>query len=449
MKEINIASRGKVVRDPVHGLISFSPDESFAIELINTPEMQRLRRIRQLGVSSITYPGAEHSRFAHSLGVFCFAGKILDRLAARYKGELEILELIEKNEKTVKAAALLHDTGHGPFSHMLERAFGTHVDHEGRTSEIITAEDSKVSGILKKHKINPNDVRAIIDGTFPVWFLKDVVSSQLDADRMDYLLRDTLMTGVHYGRYDADWILNAICLAYDPMHRGEPNLKELRLCLDSKRGLHATEQLVVARMHMSYQVYYHRVTRSWEAHLLCMFTLAGKIAKDNALPSGTPEVVREFFENEGNVDLATFLRLDEAVMLAAFHLWSVDTKEEKLANFAHAFLNRIKIFEEEIISETNRIASSYQALKRLVEEGLEEGIDVYHDEARFKGYKDFGRAVTSRSDESSSEGILLASEDHTTKAEPVENHPNSVITKALSNDREATPLNRVFKRSNC
>ena len=214
MSEENPAlkERGKVIRDPVHGLISLRPDERYLLELIDTPEFQRLRRIRQLGVSNITYPGAEHTRFAHSLGVMSFTGRILDHLKARYRSHQEIFNLIEVHERTIKAAALLHDTGHGPFSHMMERSFKSTASHEQRTVLIITDPASKVSQVLKNHGIDPDQVRAVIDGTFPVHFLRDIVSSQLDADRMDYLLRDALMTGVEYGRYDAEWIIHALCL---------------------------------------------------------------------------------------------------------------------------------------------------------------------------------------------------------------------------------------------
>ena len=115
--------RGKAIRDPVHSLIPIRSDEAYLLDLIDTPEFQRLRRIRQLGVSHITYPGAEHTRFSHSLGVLCFTGRILDHLARRYRHHPEILDFITRHERTIKAAALLHDTGHGPFSHMIERSF--------------------------------------------------------------------------------------------------------------------------------------------------------------------------------------------------------------------------------------------------------------------------------------------------------------------------------------
>lgn len=261
-----LKARGKVIRDPIHGLISLRPDEPYLLELIDTPEFQRLRRIRQLGVSNITYPGAEHTRFAHSLGVLSFAGRILDHLKSRYRSHKEIADLIETHERTIKAAALLHDTGHGPFSHMIERAFRSTSKHEARTALIVTADESEVSKVLRRHDIDPDQVRSVIDGTFPIRFLRDIVSSQLDADRMDYLLRDAMMTGVEYGSCDAEWIIHALCLGLDPVQSGAWKTEDLRLCLDRSRGVHAAEQLIVARMHMSYQVYYHRVTRGWEAH---------------------------------------------------------------------------------------------------------------------------------------------------------------------------------------
>ncbi len=158
MKEVGkiLSQRGKVIRDSVHGLIPLRPDEGYLLDLIDTPEFQRLRRIRQLGVSNITYPGAEHTRFSHSLGVLCFAGRILDHLKLRYQKHGEILSLVETHTRTVKAAALLHDTGHGPFSHMIERSFRSTASHEQRTALIITDPDSRVtrcSRIMKSIQI--------------------------------------------------------------------------------------------------------------------------------------------------------------------------------------------------------------------------------------------------------------------------------------------------------
>jgi HD superfamily phosphohydrolase len=127
---------------------------------------------------------------------------------------------------------------------MIERSFKSTASHEQRTVRIITDPASKVSEVLKKHQIDPDQVRSVIDGSFPVHFLRDIVSSQLDADRMDYLLRDALMTGVEYGRYDAEWIIHALCLGLDPVQSGDPKTEHLRLCLDRSRGVHAAEQMI-------------------------------------------------------------------------------------------------------------------------------------------------------------------------------------------------------------
>jgi len=450
-----LKERGKVIRDPVHGLIHLRPDESYLLDLINTPEFQRLRRVRQLGVSNITYPGAEHTRFAHSLGVMCFAGRILDHLRSRYRNHVEITGLIDDHERTIKAAALLHDTGHGPFSHAIERAFRATASHERRTALIITDPVSKVNEVLRCHKINPDQVRAVIDGTFPVHFLRDIVSSQLDADRMDYLLRDALMKGVEYGRYDAEWIIHSLCLGLDPIQpRGAMNPGNLRLCLDRNRGVHAAEQLIVARMHMSYQVYYHRVTRGWEAHLLCMFRLARKMAVAGQLPVATPTTVSAFFRLGGALEHSDFLAFDEPQMIAAFHAWAdyegADETTRKLAELASAFLNRRKLFGSSEDPGSDPIKASYEKLLSLKDAGKIEGVDYYHDDARFKGYKDFGSSVVHEGTADDplvdgSEGIFLADgEPYSHSTIPVENDNRALIAPALVKS-DQFPLNRVFE----
>lgn len=446
--------KGKVVRDPVHGLIAIRPEERYLLDLVNSPEFQRLRRIRQLGVSNMTYPGAEHTRFSHSLGVLNFAGRILHHLRCRYEGEKDIVGLIDKFGPTVKAAALLHDTGHGPFSHMLERAVQATAKHEDRTIDIISAEESSIPGILRGNDIDPSDVLSIIDGTFPYRFLRDIVSSQLDADRMDYLLRDSMMTGVEYGNYDAEWILHALSLGVDPAHHGTPRPEDLRLCLDRSRGLHAAEQLIVARMHMSYQVYYHRATRGWEAHLLSLFNLAAQLAAAGQLPGETPPVVRKFLESEGALSHSEFLEFDEPMMISAFQVWAASVPEGNdggiLADLARRFLLRQRIFKAIEAPPGESVRYSYKALLSLQGEGLRDRVDYYHDDAKFRGYKDFGGSIVHEGsdgdpDATGSDGIFLAGTDLWLRAVPVEDDPHAVITPALA-AKKAIPLNRVFVR---
>lgn len=179
-------NRGRVFRDPVHGLIPISNKDGFLTELIDTQEFQRLHRVRQLGVASFTFPGTDHSRFCHSLGVLHVASRILDVLRNRYSDSV-VSNQIDSHNQTIKAAALLHDIGHGPFSHLMERAFDVGKDHEERTKTMIPHTGGGIYGVLNGAGIDPKNVAEVIDHKFQFLFLQDIVSSQLDADRMDYL----------------------------------------------------------------------------------------------------------------------------------------------------------------------------------------------------------------------------------------------------------------------
>ena len=295
-----IAERGKVFRDPVHRLIRVEPNDDFVLDIIDTPVFQRLRRVRQLGVSWLTFHGAEHSRFSHSLGVFNFAQRILHSLRERYKSNEALREYLDSHAKELKAAALLHDVGHAPFSHLLERAFQHSPDHEDTTVKLITERESGIPQILESADIDPANVAEIIEKTSNDRIIVDIVSSQLDADRMDYLLRDSLYTGVEYGTYDSEWVIHNLCLGKAPLpgsgSSGENEFAHHRLCLDRDRGLHSAEQLILARLHMTIQVYMHRVTRGYEVLVLNLLQLAAQRAQNHQLPDDTPRIVRLFFE---------------------------------------------------------------------------------------------------------------------------------------------------------
>src|SRR6266851_5186590 len=218
------------------------------MHLIDTPEFQRLRRIKQLGLGLYTYQGAEHSRFTHSLGTLHLMTRILDQLSDRYQISAEDLT-------AARAAALLHDVGHGPFSHAMEKVLGVH--HEHLSVLAVTSEETEVCQALRSYSSElPQRVASIIEGTFKPAALAQLVSSQLDVDRMDYLLRDSLMTGAKYGIYDLEWIINA--LAIDEEHD--------RIYV-AARGLYAVEEYLQARYYMFRQVYFHRALRSAEAVL--------------------------------------------------------------------------------------------------------------------------------------------------------------------------------------
>jgi HD superfamily phosphohydrolase len=241
----------RIYRDPVHNIIPLRDDGAdgrLMIRLIDTPEFQRLRRIKQLGLGLYTYQGAEHSRFTHSLGALHLMNRILDQLGDPY--EIEIADRV-----AARAAALLHDVGHCPFSHAMEKVLGVH--HERLTMLAVTSEETELGKALRSFSVElPERVAGIIDGTFKPAALAQLVSSQLDVDRMDYLLRDSLMTGAKYGLYDLEWIINALQID-----------REGDRIYVAARGIFAVEEYLQARYYMFRQVYFHRTLRSAEAVL--------------------------------------------------------------------------------------------------------------------------------------------------------------------------------------
>ena len=241
----------RIYRDPVHNIIRLQTDSDegeLMMRLIDTGEFQRLRRIKQLGLGLYTYQGAEHSRFTHSLGAFHLMTRVLDRL-----GEQHAIKPADRI--AARAAALLHDVGHGSFSHVMEKVLNFH--HERWTVSVLLNESGEIGELLRSHSPDlPAKVASIIEGKFQPSALGQLVSSQLDVDRMDYLLRDSLMTGAKYGIYDLEWIINALAIdeAAD------------RIYVEA-RGLYAVEEYLQARYYMFRQVYFHRTLRSAEAVL--------------------------------------------------------------------------------------------------------------------------------------------------------------------------------------
>ncbi len=254
--------RPKLFRDPIHDIIAFErgdPVERRLFELICTAEFQRLRRIRQLGFAGLVYHGAEHSRFAHSIGVVHIAGRMLEALDG---GDVTI---DDDTRMEVLAAALLHDVGHGPFSHAIEGVIGTH--HESYSRRAILDEDGDIHGILEDYK--PGMARRVASyfgprQDFPadrqLWL--DIVSSQLDADRQDYILRDGHATGVKIGMYDLERIL-AMLTTYE----SDGNGRSMTRLAVSYRAREAVEDYLIARFHMFKQVYLHKTVRSAEKML--------------------------------------------------------------------------------------------------------------------------------------------------------------------------------------
>ena len=225
----------KVVLDPVHGYIEM---DEIVQELLATPQMQRLRRVRQLGFSNLVYPGANHTRFEHSLGAMHLASMLMKNLDS----------IEEDKKKEIRAASLLHDVGHGPFSHVTENVIDKYTRRRHDDVKEIVGK-GEIKEVLEKHGISPGDLAKHVKGETS---LGQILSSEIDVDRMDYLVRDAHYTGVAFGVVDYNRLINQM------------RFHEDRLVVDYG-GLKAAESLLVSRFWMNTSVYYHHVTRISES----------------------------------------------------------------------------------------------------------------------------------------------------------------------------------------
>ena len=260
-----IMQKIKKIRDPIHGFIYFNETE---MKIVGSPAFQRLRNIRQLAFTHLVYPGAEHSRFAHSMGVMEFATRMFDTLMLKHRGqELKWSKSrAERNRQLLRLAALLHDTGHPPFSHGAEDLLNG-IEHEEISRRFILAEPiaSLINEFKAEHGITAEDVASFFSTQNiepDVVLLKDIFAGEIDADKLDYLHRDSLFTGVHYGRFDYQRFIQSLCLIEDPDGTGN------FIMAIEHGGLHSLEAMVLARYFMFTQVYFHRIRRIYDHHLL-------------------------------------------------------------------------------------------------------------------------------------------------------------------------------------
>jgi hypothetical protein len=342
--------RTQRLRDPVHGLIVFQHDQpvdQLAWALIGTPEFQRLRRIRQLGVSEFVFPSATHTRFAHSIGVFHVARTLINII----RREVGKKAFDEDRAEVAAIAALLHDLGHGPFSHTFERVQKSRDasrKHEQWTAEIIRNGDGRVRPLLEAHRSGfAEEVAALLAAEDPTDIYHAVVSSSLDADRLDYLRRDRLMTGTGAGAIDFDWIMEHIRvreIEIDAVDSEAPDetVSVPTFCLDSK-ALPAAEQFLLARYTLHEQVYFHKATCCVEHMIARLLQQVAKWAKDlEAAPAMTglaaDHALLRFFAR-AQPGIQDYLALDDTVITAA--LGSMQTADDAgIAGLATRLRNR-------------------------------------------------------------------------------------------------------------
>ncbi|WP_245578095.1 HD domain-containing protein [Alicyclobacillus herbarius] len=307
----------KVLKDPVHDEILV--EDPWVWRLINTAAVQRLRRIRQLGTSYLTFHGAEHSRFTHSLGAYETMRRVLRYLEDECNWPRD-----ERDRKLALAAALLHDVGHGPFSHTFETIYP--VRHEQWTRRILL-EDPELQEVLGAVDADfAEDLVQILQKSGRHVYIQQLISSQLDVDRMDYLLRDALMTGVSYGRFELARLIRSL------------TLRDGRVLLKAS-GLHTAEQYIFARYFMYTQVYLHPVTVGSDVLVGNILRRASELWQGGGLGDLPRELVALLDQGTTEVSVGDYMAIDESTLLYAFHLWS-HSKDPTLSDLSRRFLNR-------------------------------------------------------------------------------------------------------------
>ncbi len=368
------------IRDPIYGFIRFNELEK---EIIDQPFFQRLRRIKQLGFTDYIYPSGSHTRFEHSLGVMQYATLMYDRILEEDSNKRILKEILGYNDsgldiarQVLRLAALLHDVGHPPFSHACEELLpkkpGTEsrYTHEEYSKLII---NKKVKDILKKehhrrnHKIDVDDITGLIDGIGIYSFWKELISGDIDADRGDYLLRDSHHLGVKYGIYDYQRFIDTLRIAIDE-ESGSP-------CIGiDKDGWRTGESLLIARYRLSTQVNSHKTRRVLDKHL--------RMALSRILPGGS-------FPSPDKID--DFLFFDDA------EIWSL-IKKQTSCEHCDALLRRKHYrlhYETKEENEKRKIELEKENFSTIVAELEKKGVDIFTDSIKYNWYADGFKVVDS------------------------------------------------------
>ncbi|HEX2394451.1 MAG TPA: HD domain-containing protein [Bacteroidales bacterium] len=324
----NINKR-KIINDPVHGFIILPTD--FIFDLLEHPYIQRLRRIKQLGLTSFVYPGATHTRFQHALGAVHLMIQAIENI--RQKGT----DITDDEAEAAVAAILLHDIGHGPFSHALEQSIISGLTHEDLSVMLMNNLNTEFSGKLDL-------ALAVFNNSYPKKFLHQLVSGQLDMDRMDYLMRDSFYAGVAEGTIGTERIIKML------------NVSDDQLVVESK-GIYSIEKFLIARRLMYWQVYFHKTVIAAENLLLQVLRRAKAIAASgtglyatSSLSYFLKNIIRkEDIENYSSQILENFIRLDDDDIMVSAKTWT-EHEDQLLSllsrNLIRRTLPRVRISDD-------------------------------------------------------------------------------------------------------
>ena len=319
----------KIINDPVFGFINIP--KGLLYDVVTHPILQRLTRIKQLGLSSIVYPGAQHTRFQHSLGAFYLMSEAINTL--RQKGNF----IFDSEAEAVQAAILMHDIGHGPFSHVLEHTLVKGVHHEEISLMLMERMNNELKGQLTL-------AIQIFKDEYPKKFLHQLISSQLDMDRLDYLRRDSFYTGVTEGNIGSARIIKML------------NVKDDHLVVDSK-GIYSIENYLMARRLMYWQVYLHKTSVAAEKMLVSALTRAKELANKGVELFASPALHFFLYNNVDAKDfknnpicLENYIKLDDNDIWTSLKVWC-DHPDVILSTLSQGIVNR-KLFKVKV-SETN------------------------------------------------------------------------------------------------
>ena len=362
-----MANKRKIINDPVFGFLSI-PNE-LVYDVLQHPYVQRLNRIRQLGLSYLVYPGAMHSRFGHSIGAMHLMQEAVTSL--RLKG----VEITDEEATAAMIAILLHDIGHGPFSHVLEHTIVDGVTHEDISllmmerinDDLVESQKAKDRPVDSK----PLDMAiAIFKNEYPKHFLHQLISSQLDVDRMDYLCRDSFFTGVQEGRVASERLLKMLDVRND------------KLVVQIK-GIYSVEKFLVARRLMYWQVYLHKTSVAAEQHLIKILSRAKELARSGKEMFCSPALRYFLYQNvtfelfsPTSEALEQYALLDDTDVLSAIKAW-ISSDDKVLSALSRSFVHR-QLFRGELLD-----APLTDAQKQALNTEYAERLGISEQEAQY------------------------------------------------------------------